>query len=246
MRAPAMKTRPLDEALRRIGAKLEPWQVRALFVGAQSSTNVRLGPQHLLGRICGDEPIMGDDLADANANLQSLMALWNEIAEDHHAGRVRLSQSRIADSPTADELNELIARRNGEITWFLRGIDAGGDDPMEFGDDGVALFRRLAEASAFLDSFNELVTRTDEAEFARLRNLVEQLTGTTEMIMQDLMTVSDDIRKEAIAEYQQMAGRRTDDGAPVRRPVKVGRNEPCPCGSGKKWKRCCGAPTSLQ
>jgi hypothetical protein len=21
---------------------------------------------------------------------------------------------------------------------------------------------------------------------------------------------------------------------------KVGRNEPCPCGSGKKWKRCCG------
>lgn len=22
---------------------------------------------------------------------------------------------------------------------------------------------------------------------------------------------------------------------------KVGRNEPCPCGSGKKFKRCCGA-----
>lgn len=23
----------------------------------------------------------------------------------------------------------------------------------------------------------------------------------------------------------------------------VGRNEPCPCGSGKKYKRCCGSPT---
>lgn len=23
---------------------------------------------------------------------------------------------------------------------------------------------------------------------------------------------------------------------------KVGRNEPCPCGSGKKYKKCCGAP----
>lgn len=22
--------------------------------------------------------------------------------------------------------------------------------------------------------------------------------------------------------------------------VKVGRNDPCPCGSGKKYKRCCG------
>lgn len=23
-------------------------------------------------------------------------------------------------------------------------------------------------------------------------------------------------------------------------PVKVGRNDPCPCGSGKKYKNCCG------
>ena len=27
--------------------------------------------------------------------------------------------------------------------------------------------------------------------------------------------------------------------APVKR-VKIGRNEPCPCGSGKKYKNCCG------
>ena len=34
-----------------------------------------------------------------------------------------------------------------------------------------------------------------------------------------------------------------DDQAPVepyRAPVKVGRNESCPCGSGKKYKKCCG------
>jgi uncharacterized protein len=32
---------------------------------------------------------------------------------------------------------------------------------------------------------------------------------------------------------------------PIRRGVKVGRNEPCPCGSGKKYKHCCigSAPT---
>jgi hypothetical protein len=24
--------------------------------------------------------------------------------------------------------------------------------------------------------------------------------------------------------------------------VKIGRNQPCPCGSGKKYKRCCGNP----
>jgi hypothetical protein len=32
---------------------------------------------------------------------------------------------------------------------------------------------------------------------------------------------------------------RPPSATPVRR-VKVGRNEPCPCGSGKKYKRCCG------
>jgi uncharacterized protein YecA (UPF0149 family) len=27
---------------------------------------------------------------------------------------------------------------------------------------------------------------------------------------------------------------------PVRNEVKIGRNDPCPCGSGKKFKKCCG------
>ncbi len=27
--------------------------------------------------------------------------------------------------------------------------------------------------------------------------------------------------------------------APVRQAAKVGRNDPCPCGSGKKYKHCC-------
>ena len=27
----------------------------------------------------------------------------------------------------------------------------------------------------------------------------------------------------------------------IRKDEKVGRNDPCPCGSGKKYKKCCGA-----
>jgi preprotein translocase subunit SecA len=29
--------------------------------------------------------------------------------------------------------------------------------------------------------------------------------------------------------------------APIVKTAKVGRNDPCPCGSGKKYKKCCGA-----
>ena len=32
----------------------------------------------------------------------------------------------------------------------------------------------------------------------------------------------------------------TDDKQPVVKEKKVGRNDPCPCGSGKKYKNCCG------
>ena len=30
---------------------------------------------------------------------------------------------------------------------------------------------------------------------------------------------------------------------PIRREPQPGRNDPCSCGSGRKWKKCCGAPT---
>jgi preprotein translocase subunit SecA len=32
----------------------------------------------------------------------------------------------------------------------------------------------------------------------------------------------------------------TEKAKPVRTGPKVGRNDPCPCGSGKKYKHCCG------
>ena len=50
-----------------------------------------------------------------------------------------------------------------------------------------------------------------------------------------------------IAEFRREDGRwyfvdgKTIGPEPVRREApKVGRNDPCPCGSGKKYKKCCG------
>ncbi|MFO7958927.1 MAG: SEC-C metal-binding domain-containing protein [Candidatus Brocadiia bacterium] len=33
-----------------------------------------------------------------------------------------------------------------------------------------------------------------------------------------------------------------EEGPAIRAAAKVGRNDPCPCGSGRKYKHCCGAP----
>lgn len=38
----------------------------------------------------------------------------------------------------------------------------------------------------------------------------------------------------------QVVGGETNPKPEQRRVVKVGRNDPCPCGSGKKYKKCCG------
>jgi preprotein translocase subunit SecA len=36
------------------------------------------------------------------------------------------------------------------------------------------------------------------------------------------------------------AAQALEKSKPVRTGPKVGRNDPCPCGSGKKYKQCCG------
>jgi hypothetical protein len=52
---------------------------------------------------------------------------------------------------------------------------------------------------------------------------------------------------EAMAAYAHLgrsidqALRELEDRPRPARRTKVGRNEPCPCGSGRKYKRCCGA-----
>jgi hypothetical protein len=39
---------------------------------------------------------------------------------------------------------------------------------------------------------------------------------------------------------QQLAKLKIDDKPRSKSKVKIGRNDPCPCGSGKKYKKCCG------
>ena len=48
-------------------------------------------------------------------------------------------------------------------------------------------------------------------------------------------------RRPAVSELQQGGGAtETETRGTVRSTKKVGRNDPCPCGSGKKYKNCCG------
>lgn len=51
---------------------------------------------------------------------------------------------------------------------------------------------------------------------------------------------SGDVKRERVAKVtgESGGGDGTVKNAPVKKSVKVGRNDPCPCGSGLKWKKC--------
>jgi preprotein translocase subunit SecA len=45
---------------------------------------------------------------------------------------------------------------------------------------------------------------------------------------------------EQLKQFSQAQKEKTKPMVPVKNDDKVGRNDPCPCGSGKKYKKCCG------
>ncbi|GAB6040971.1 SEC-C metal-binding domain-containing protein [Endothiovibrio diazotrophicus] len=48
-------------------------------------------------------------------------------------------------------------------------------------------------------------------------------------------------RHERMRTFAREALKQAAPARPVRRATKIGRNDPCPCGSGRKYKKCCGA-----
>nr|WP_246516611.1 SEC-C metal-binding domain-containing protein [Salicibibacter cibarius] len=46
--------------------------------------------------------------------------------------------------------------------------------------------------------------------------------------------------QEDLADLQRLMGEKAENTKTVVKEEKIGRNDPCPCGSGKKHKKCCG------
>ncbi|MGM0396898.1 MAG: preprotein translocase subunit SecA [Bacillota bacterium] len=53
-------------------------------------------------------------------------------------------------------------------------------------------------------------------------------------------------RKRVAQPINAVAPGQQENKTVVKKEKKVGRNDPCPCGSGKKYKKCCGDPTKQQ
>jgi preprotein translocase subunit SecA len=47
-------------------------------------------------------------------------------------------------------------------------------------------------------------------------------------------------REELTRDEPVMFFNKADEALSMQKDKKIGRNDPCPCGSGKKYKKCCG------
>ncbi len=77
--------------------------------------------------------------------------------------------------------------------------------------------------------------------FEMFETLISEIQDRTVTTMLSLNIQKDEIKRESVVKSSSEGGGASKPRAPRQASSdKVGRNEPCPCGSGKKYKKCCG------
>ena len=84
----------------------------------------------------------------------------------------------------------------------------------------------------------------DEYKNAGFEMFEEMNTSIAETTVRNLFAAriqSEAPKREQVAKITgQSGGDETLKKQPIKKTDKVGRNDPCPCGSGLKYKKCCG------
>ncbi len=120
----------------------------------------------------------------------------------------------------------------------LRGI--GERDPkLEYKREGSRMFQEMQ--SLVRDKVSDLVFRARLTANVQMRNAYSEQQAHHETRQTTGVTAGGSAEQRADLEAANRAG----SGGQVTQTIvrstqKVGRNDPCPCGSGKKYKQCCG------
>ncbi|MBX5493807.1 MAG: preprotein translocase subunit SecA [Bryobacteraceae bacterium] len=98
-------------------------------------------------------------------------------------------------------------------------------------------FLRVEEGPRPLDYVNEEGPEEDEQMVA----VSHEQRRAAQASIEDFTRNIQRKKERELAELQFVGGESSSKPQQVVRSNKVGRNDPCPCGSGKKYKKCCGA-----
>ncbi|MFL9810262.1 MAG: preprotein translocase subunit SecA [Pseudomonas sp.] len=211
----------------------EQWDIPGLEAVLYSDFGARLPIQQWLDE---DEKLYEETLREKI--MQALLADYQEKEELAGPEALRTFEKqivlRVLDDLWKEHLSTMDHLRHG---IHLRGY-AQKNPKQEYKRESFALFQDLLE-SIKRDSIRVLshvqVRREDPAEEeARLRREAEELAKRMQFQHAEVSAL------DQPEEQPEVAGQPDVAVAPVRTEPKIGRNEPCPCGSGKKYKHCHG------
>ena len=169
-----------------------------------------------------------------------------------------LSENDFADAEiTVDAVRDVLLPRAEEI--YEKQQEIFGENMREL--ERVALLRSVdTHWMAHLDAMDDLRGGVGLAAYAQRNPLNEYRIAAGEMfenMIADIRTdtvrmilfsrPAEQIKRAEIAKQKAASVASVGGETVKKRPVvkkaaeKIGRNDPCPCGSGKKYKKCCGA-----
>ena len=170
-------------------------------------------PSEWLPMIWGEGEPVFENTEDAQRVIGAIMGRYNEI--------LRLIQ----DEPDA----------HGPLFWEAPDGQAVAADWAAGFMDGVGLRRQawcpLLESDEGIDLLTPIMAFLHDEDGKPLLEVEPDELAEIRKVAIDLIVPS----VQAINSYWK-AHRH-----PTTRASKTGRNDPCPCGSGRKYKRCCGA-----
>jgi uncharacterized protein len=169
------------------------------------------------GEMADEDAFASDE--EANELLGLMMRHWNAIVDEYEKERVYL--------PLFDEPDEKGVPGRQWARGFMRGVAMRrrGWMPMVTDEQEGALLT-IALVAGEVEPTWPATRLTDE-----LREKIEALMGA-----------GAGRAYHRFAAERRATARLARETKTVRREsAKVGRNAPCPCGSGRKYKQCCGA-----
>ena len=167
-----------------------------------------------------------EDLRYSMAELEQMEP--EDVAEFllERARELYAAREEVMGSETMRELERVVLLRNVDLQWMDH-IDAMDDLKR-----GIRL-RAYAQRDPVVEYRVEGFDMFD-AMIAAIRE------DTAKMILTVRIRSEEEPKREQVAEANPTGGDGTVNNTTVRKGKKVGRNDPCPCGSGKKYKYCCG------
>lgn len=199
------------------------------------------------------EGYFDDDLKDKDELVkmaqEKILHTFKEKLSREEAKVESLKKSglSIRNNPADEMLRQMMVRKLDQ-SWqeHLLAMDhlradvslraVGNRDPlMEFKHEAFELFDHLSDAlreeiAVNLFKFEVMVPTPQE-----LQQIISQLhLERDRSFLAELEKAPKEVEKE-IQEIEE-----NEKQSPITSPPKMGRNEDCPCGSGKKYKKCCG------